>query len=63
MVSSSSSIILISVKLLHIGSYGSLPHPVVEAVDALSREVESLPDKFMHRTYPAKLDTVRECIA
>ena len=63
MVSSSSSIILISIKLPHIGSYGSLPRPVMEAVDALSREVESRPDKFMRRTYPAKLDTVRERLA
>ncbi|KAF8478308.1 PLP-dependent transferase [Gautieria morchelliformis] len=48
---------------LNQGSFGSLPRAVSEAVEVLSAEIESRPDRFMRRLYEDRLTTVRERLA
>lgn len=48
---------------LCVGSYGSLPRPVSEAVEALSVEIESRPDLFIRILAKDRLAAVRERLA
>ncbi|KAI5119002.1 hypothetical protein M0805_004412 [Coniferiporia weirii] len=48
---------------LNNGSYGSLPLPVLEACERISREIEANPDRYMRTTYKPLLDTVRSQLA
>ncbi|THH11024.1 hypothetical protein EW145_g930 [Phellinidium pouzarii] len=48
---------------LNNGSYGSLPLPVLEACERLSREIEANPDRYMRSTYLSPLKTVRARVA
>ncbi|KAF8581075.1 PLP-dependent transferase [Ramaria rubella] len=50
------------VNLNH-GSYGSVPRPVAEALEVLSNEIESRPDRFIRTKYNDRLTTVRERLA
>lgn len=45
------------------GSYGSLPIPVLEKCEKLSREIEANPDRFMRSTSKPLLTTVRARVA
>ncbi len=45
------------------GSYGSLPLPVLEATDTLTRECEANPDRFLRVTYMPLVRTVRAQLA
>lgn len=46
-----------------IGSYGSPPIPVIDAMRAISDECEKCPDLFMRRTYIPLMEKVREQLA
>lgn len=46
-----------------IGSYGSPPTPVIDAMRAISDECEKCPDLFMRRTYMPLMEQVREQLA
>ena len=46
-----------------LGSYGSVPAPVIQACTAMTDEVEGSPDKFMRLKYPTFLNTCRERVA
>lgn len=46
-----------------LGSYGSLPLPVIEATEKLGREIEANPDKYLRFTYMPLLVTVRSRLA
>ncbi|KAI5119107.1 hypothetical protein M0805_007855 [Coniferiporia weirii] len=48
---------------LNNGSYGSLPLPVLEACERISREIEANPDRYMRITYKPLLVTVRSRVA
>ncbi|KAH8117757.1 PLP-dependent transferase [Phellopilus nigrolimitatus] len=48
---------------LNNGSYGSLPLPVLEACEQISREIESNPDRYMRSTYIPLLQVVRGRVA
>jgi selenocysteine lyase/cysteine desulfurase len=45
------------------GSYGATPLPVLEAVHAIEKEIESNPDLFMRVTLKGRLDAVRHRLA
>jgi hercynylcysteine S-oxide lyase len=46
-----------------LGSYGTTPKPVLEAVKELTLEIESNPDLFHRLTYQKRLNAVREKLA
>jgi len=48
---------------LDLGSYGTTPRPVQEAVNELTLEIESNPDLFHRLTYQKRLIGVREKLA
>ncbi|KAJ7898190.1 PLP-dependent transferase [Mycena olivaceomarginata] len=50
-------------RTLLLGSYGSLPLPVMEACRVLDSEAESSPDYWMKFTYPPRLINVHQQIA
>ena len=45
-----------------LGSYRSVPAPVIRACKTIMDEVEGNPDKFMQLKYPASLNACRERI-
>lgn len=46
-----------------IGSYGSIPLPVMEACQKLSYEIEANPDRFMRISYSPLLNDIRKRVA
>ena len=46
-----------------LGSYGTTPKPVLEAINELTLEIEANPDLFHRLTYQERLISVREKIA
>ena len=53
------------VAYLHndLGSYGTTPRPVIEAINELTLEIESNPDLFHRMTYQKRLIGAREKLA
>ena len=46
-----------------LGSYGTTPRPVLEAISELTLEIESNPDRFHRLLYQKRLIGVREKLA
>lgn len=46
-----------------LGSYGTVPAPVIQACKAMTDEVEANPDKFMRLKYGTALTQCRERVA